>query len=86
MKSITDRIEEVKLIYEKLTSLGLNTGICPDIQEFKDIANVFVKEGLSSSGKINLQDIDRELIYIFSNKSHIISSVILKYIKPNKIK
>jgi hypothetical protein len=82
MKSISDRIAEIKLIYEKLNGLGLNNGICPDIQKFKDVANIFVKDGLSSSGAIKLQDIDRELVYILSNKSHITSSVMLKYLKP----
>lgn len=80
MKSISDRISEIKLIYEKLNKLGLNPSNCPDIQNFKEVANIFVKDGLCVSGSIKLEDINRELIYIFSNQSHIISSVMLKYI------
>lgn len=78
-KTISERIAEIKLIYEKLQNLGLNEEVCPGIKEFKGIANTFVKEGVSLSGKIKLQSIDRTLVYILSIRSHITSSVALKY-------
>jgi hypothetical protein len=77
-KTISERISEIKLIYEKLQNLGIDGEVCPEIKNFKEIANTFVKDGISLSGKIKLQSIDRTLVYILSIRSHITSSVALK--------
>lgn len=79
MKSQNQRLDEIIEIYKKLNELGLNIDIC-GINEFKKIANEFVKNNISSSGKIKIPEIERELIYILSTQSHIISSVSLKHI------
>lgn len=80
-KTISERISEIKLIYEKLKNLGIDSEVCPEIKIFKEITNTFVKDSISLSGKIKLQSIDRTIVYILSIKSHITSSVALKYNK-----
>jgi len=77
-KTITARISEIKLIYEKLQNLGLDSEVCPGIKEFKEVANSFVKEGVSLSGKIKLPEIERTLVYTLTMQSHIDSNVVLK--------
>jgi hypothetical protein len=75
MKSVTERIFEVKQVYQKLKELGLNDQY-EGIHDFKQIANLFVREGVPASGKIKLPEIDRILEYILSN--NIPSTVMLK--------
>jgi len=79
MKEFKERFEEIKEIYKKLNDLGLNIDI-NGIKEFKVIANDFVKNSISASGKIKIPEIGRELIYILSTQSHIVSYVSLKHL------
>lgn len=78
-KSIEVRLNEIKEIYQKMYALGLSDAVCPGLKSFRTDANLFVKTGQSINGKIKLNEIDRELIYILSSQPHVISSATLKY-------
>lgn len=80
IKNQEDRLTEVINLYRQLNDLGVTTDSCDGIKEFKKIANTFVKDGFSSSGKIKLFEIDRVLAYTFTMQPHIASSVTLKMI------
>jgi len=80
-KTQNDRLCEVIGIYKKLTELGISEEVCPGISIFRKVANTFVKEGVSLSGKIKLTEIERELHYLLSKQAHIESSVMLKVIE-----
>jgi hypothetical protein len=77
-KSMEKRLAEVKTLYKHLFDLGLSDEVCPAIKEFKMICNDFVKNGIGSSGKIRLHEINRDLVYILSMQTHITSNVTLK--------
>ena len=79
MKTTSEKISEILEIYSKLQSLGLSEDVCPNISTFKKIANDFIKSDNSFSGKIKLQEINRELVYLLSIQPNIKSYAILKY-------
>lgn len=79
-KSMEDRLSEIKTIYSKLIELGLSDKNCSNLKEFKIICNDFVKNGVSASGKIKLNEVSRVLIYVLSLQPHITSNVVLKSI------
>jgi len=81
IKTINERITEITEIYQKLNSLGINETTCKNIKKFKEIANLFVKNAINQSGQIKLPEINKRLIYILSNKTHITSSVLLKHVE-----
>ena len=78
MKSLEERLEEMKQIYVKLNDLGITEQTCCGISKFKVFANDFVKNGISYSGSIKLQEINRKLVYILSTQKHIVSNVVLQ--------
>lgn len=83
MKSSKEKISEIIEIYSKLNSLGLNEDICLGIGEFKKIANEFIKTNTNQknlNGKINIVEIDRELVYSLSIHPNIKSYAFLRYI------
>jgi hypothetical protein len=84
-KNLTDRVREMTSIYTKLADLGLSTETCPSLEEFKRIANTFVKDGVGQSGVIKIPEIQRELQYKFSMQSHIDSSIILRSMDKHNI-
>lgn len=77
LKPLQERLKEIIILYQKLYDLGLNENVCQSINEFKVVANRFVKSGQSESGKIKLKEINRVLVYLLSNQPHIVSSVTL---------
>lgn len=77
-KTVTDRLTEVRTIYEKLFALGLPTDQ-ENVAAFRVIANEFVKTGQGASGKLPLRGFKRILVYKLSNQSHIQSTVTLQY-------
>ena len=81
-KSVEERLEEVMVIYKKLKDLGIDEHTCQGITEFKKIANYFVKDGHSASGKIKLYEANRTLVYTLTMQPHIASNVVLKIIDP----
>lgn len=80
MKSLENRLNEIKNIYKKLNELGISEDVCSNIKTFKKIANEFVKNGESQSGKIVLIEIQRILYYILSIQKHVESTVKLSCI------
>jgi hypothetical protein len=82
-KSVGDRIEEMRAIYEQFETYGL-TDRFEGVQEFKRIANEFVRYGHSASGKLPLEDIDRTLEYVLTKNPSKVSSVVLRYTGPDK--
>lgn len=61
-KDITQRIEEIKEIYNKLIELGIHKRF-ETLNPFYEICEKYVKECLSSSGKIKIPEIERILVY-----------------------
>lgn len=77
-KSAQQRLDEMITIYKQIESFGINERVCSGIKEFKIIANMFVKNAIGSSGKIDLPEIDRYLLYTLSLQSRVTSNVVLK--------
>ena len=73
MKNLQERLKEMLNIYEQLRDLGLDEHVCPELTKFKKDANDFIKEGISISGKVKMQEIDRDLVYVLSTQDHITS-------------
>jgi hypothetical protein len=63
-RTYEERQIEVNKIFDKLSELGI-----PDIMlgNFPKITKDFVEHGISASGIIKIPDIERELVYLFSN-------------------
>lgn len=80
-KSLEKRLNEIMNIYKKLDELGISEDVCSNIKKFKQIANNFVKNGESQSGKIILIEVQRTLHYILSIQNHIESTVRLSIMK-----
>lgn len=72
------RLLEVMSLYQQLKDFGLEESVCEGIREFKGLANKFVKEGYSMSGKIYLREIKRDLIYVLSMQPHITCNITLR--------
>ena len=78
IKTKETRIEEVKLIKDKLTSLGLSEEH-EGIPEIFKILKDFENDGFSNSGKIKLVGLQRVAHFILTNKPHVESTLCLKY-------
>ena len=78
LKDDKTRIEEVRNINKQFSDLGL-----PDdhegVQEFISITKAFEKDGIASSGKIQLVGFQRTLKYKYSIQPHIASIIVLEY-------
>ena len=77
-KTIGERINEVKALYEQLESYGI-TDRFDGVKEFKRIANEFVRHGHGASGKIPLEGIDRTLEYVLTKNPNRTSSAVLRF-------
>ena len=42
----------------------MKLGIFPEVQKFMEICNNYIKDGMSNSGKIKMEGLDKWLIYI----------------------
>ena len=78
-KETTERLKECMEIRKQLDDFGIM--ILPEVQDSITIMNDFVRDGVSSSGNIFSETIERNIIYVFSNQNHITSHIILKKIK-----
>ena len=81
-KTVGDRVAEMRAIYEQLETYGL-TDRFEGVREFKKIANLFVREGQSASGKIPLEGIDRNLEYVLSMNPKKDAMVVLRHRDSN---
>jgi hypothetical protein len=77
-KSVGDRIKEIRALYEQLESHGI-TDRFEGVQEFRKIANEFVRDGHGAFGKIPLEGIDRTLEFLLTKHPNKVSSVVLRY-------
>jgi len=69
VKSIAERIEEMKIIYTELDNLGLGSQF-KEICDFQKICNEYVRSGEGVSGSINLPFLRRRLVYHFPASSY----------------
>lgn len=76
-KSISERITEVRRLYEQLDTLGLHDGISA-IAEFRKIANTFVRNGEASTGSLPIPNVGRVLVYTFHPHRATPCTVVLK--------
>ena len=77
-KTVGERIREVRALYEQLDSYGI-TDRFDGVQEFKRIANEFVRHGHGASGKIPLEGIERTLEYVLTQNPNKTSSAVLRF-------
>lgn len=75
-KEQTERLKECIEIRRQFDDFGITS--LPEVEEIIGKMNDFVRDGISSSGNIWSDTISRNIIYIFSNQSHITSHVVLK--------
>ena len=74
MKTLEDRIEFVKIIKNKIESLGLSNNF-ESISKFYNILEIYEKKGQSFSGKIKLLEVGKTLQYVLSNRKIIQNNV-----------
>lgn len=79
-KAIEVRIQEIQSIYYQLNELGLSKEH-EGVAQFQKIANEYVKNGTSASGKIPLHGLKRHIVYKLSMQPHILSTVTLRFDK-----
>ena len=68
MKTLETRLNEIMTIRKKLRDLGLGIEIVPNIQIVFDHMNTFVKEGVTWSGSVFLEEADRYIDVKLSNR------------------
>ena len=78
VKSIEQRKHEVKQIHDKLMSLGL-TPEMDSIQQFFSITNDFIEKGISRSGEIKLEGLQRTLVYILPMRPTVSAAITLRF-------
>jgi hypothetical protein len=76
-KTITERIQEVRRLYEQLDAIGLHDGM-EAIAEFRKLANTFVRTGESSTGALPIPSANRILVYTFSCDRKIPCTILLR--------
>jgi hypothetical protein len=81
-KPVEDRITEVMEIYKKLESIGLGPGV-EAIDDFRTIANQYVRSGVHVSGAIPIRGTNRVLCYNLSSSKKETCAVVLKHV-PNQ--
>lgn len=73
-RTLEERRSEVNTIYTKLQEHGIT---CEMVPEFNKIANEFVEDGVNASGYVNIDGINRVLVYLLNNdKKHQISTLL----------
>lgn len=76
-KTVSERIAEMRRLYEQLDSLGLHDGVSA-IAEFRKIANAFVRTGEASTGVLPIPNVGRVLVYEFHPDRSTPCTVVLK--------
>ena len=68
MKTFQQRLDEIMTIRKKIKKLGLGTSNVPAIKSVFDHMTEFVKEGVTWSGSVFLEEADRYIDVILSNR------------------
>jgi hypothetical protein len=80
-KTIEEKKLQIKSLLNQINEFEINISMFPEIKIFHQIIKKYIYENIPSSGKIHLDVINRDLVYILPNAKHIICSVNLKYCK-----
>lgn len=80
-KTKEDRLKETNVMKEKLEELGLSDSFEP-IKELYQVIDLFVEDGIPTSGKIRLKEFKRDICYILTNRLGRESSLALLH-NPN---
>lgn len=78
LKRIEQRQYEVEQIYTKLSSLGL-TPEMEGIEKFLAITNDFVENGVSCTGAIKIDGLNRTIVYILPMNPNVPASITLRF-------
>lgn len=78
MKSVAKRIEEIKNIYLQLDALGIDDRFY-EIEQFKKIANAYVRDGIGINGVIPIPAIHRTICYKLTEKENVPCTVVMKF-------
>lgn len=73
-----ERLIEIIKVMKQFRELGFPTET-PGIQEFKKIADIYLQTGESQTGRILMQEYNREIQYILTNNNIKQCTVVLKY-------
>ena len=68
MKTLQERLDEILVIRRKIRDLGLGIENVPAIEKVFSRMNDFVKEGVTWSGSVFLDEADRWIDVILSNR------------------
>ena len=68
MKSLEKRLDEILVIRRKIRDLGLGTENVPAIAKVFSRMSEFVKEGTTWSGSVFLDEVDRYIDVMLSNR------------------
>ena len=85
-KNVKDKEErkyQVKNLLNQINNFDIKPDMFPEIKEFHKICFDYINNGLSQNGKIHLEVVNRDLVYILPNAKHINASITLKYKKYN---
>ena len=78
VKTIEQRKHEIEQIYTKLSSLGL-TPEMEGIEKFLAITNDFVEKGISCTGAIKIEGLNRTIVYILPMNPSVPASITLRF-------
>lgn len=80
LKTLTERINEIKNIYIKLEELGLHKRF-DSMESFYKDAQTYIREGISIQGKIKIPEIERNFYYKLVTRNDQACEALLKYVK-----
>lgn len=58
-----DRINKAFEVNNSLAKFNIDSELCGNLKEFKEIMNDWVKDGIHRDGKIKLPEINKKLVY-----------------------
>lgn len=80
LKTLTERIEEIKKIYIKLEELGLHKRF-DSMERFYNDVQTYIREGIYIENKVKIPEIERILYYKLVTKQNQACEAVLKYVK-----
>ena len=81
-KTKSDRVMEIVKAWKQLRELGFPDET-PALVEFKRITNLFIDDGIPTTGKLPMDEYDRTLCYILTNRKNKESTIALMANKKN---